>query len=95
MPHINESAHYDETMGAKVLWRPSSPESTQIYDFMTKTGQKHGVSFDNYSDLWKWSVSETSKFWEEIWHYTAIKAHKPYERVSGFLMDGMQQFDYF
>lgn len=81
MPLINENGHYDESMGVKELWRPSSPQSTQIYDFMTKTSQKYGISLENYNDLWNWSVTETAKFWEEIWHYTSIKAHKPYDRV--------------
>lgn len=81
MPLINEAGQHNESMGAKELWRPSSPQSTQIYDFMTKTSQKYGIPLDTYHDLWKWSVTETSKFWEEIWRYTSVRAHKPYDRV--------------
>lgn len=82
MPLINESAHHEESSVPKELWRPSAPQATLIYDFMTKTSQKHGVSLHDYHDLWNWSVSEPSKFWEEIWHYTSIKAHTPYDQVS-------------
>lgn len=81
MPLIDEPVQYDESSMPKELWRPSAPEATQMYDFMTKTSRKHGIPFGNYHDLWKWSVSEPSKFWEEIWHYTSIKAHTPYDRV--------------
>ncbi|KAJ5975836.1 hypothetical protein N7481_009543 [Penicillium waksmanii] len=77
MPHIDEAV----TSDVKELWRHSSPESTQIYDFMTKINKKHGLSLSDYDSLWKWSTSEPAKFWEEIWHYTHIKAHKPYNTV--------------
>ena len=66
------------------LWRHSSPQTTAIYDFMTKASKKHGVSFSSYHDLWHWSVSEPAKFWEDVWHYTAVKAHQPYETVRSF-----------
>lgn len=84
MPLINEPTNNDELSfnGSKELWQHSSPHTTQIYDFMKKSGQKHAVSFDSYHDLWRWSVSEPAQFWEDIWHYTAVKAHKPYDKVS-------------
>lgn len=78
MPHIDEP----DVLEAKELWRPSSPETTQLYEFMTKVDQKHGTSFKDYNALWQWSISEPAKFWEEIWHYTHIKSHKPYQQVS-------------
>ena len=68
--------------GPEELWRHASPQTTMMYDFMTKASQKHGVSFDSYQDLWHWSVSEPARFWEDVWHYTAVKAHQPYETVS-------------
>lgn len=66
----------------KELWRPSAPEKTQIYDFKTLVSRKYGLALDGYHDLWQWSVSEPAKFWEEVWHYTAVKAHQPYSKVS-------------
>ncbi|KAL2865427.1 acetoacetyl-CoA synthase [Aspergillus lucknowensis] len=69
--------------GPQELWWHSAPESTQIYQFMRNTAEKHGVTLDNYDDLWKWSVSEPAKFWEDIWLYTAVNAHKSYSKVMG------------
>ncbi|KAJ5082543.1 Malonamoyl-CoA synthetase vrtB [Penicillium argentinense] len=77
MPHIDETM----TPEVKELWRPSIPEATQIYDFMTKVNKKYELSLSDYEGLWKWSVSEPAKFWEEIWHYTHIRAHEPYKNV--------------
>lgn len=82
MPLISESPQDDGQTGVKELWRPSSPQTTQIYDFMTKASRKYNLSLKIYNDLWTWSVSQPAQFWEEIWHYTAIKAHKPYDTVS-------------
>ncbi|KAJ5561557.1 hypothetical protein N7461_000318 [Penicillium sp. DV-2018c] len=79
MPHIDESIDPE----AKELWRPSSPETTLIHDFMTKVNKKHALSLSDYNALWKWSVSEPAQFWEEIWHYTKINAHQPYQQVLG------------
>ncbi|CAG8284281.1 unnamed protein product [Penicillium salamii] len=79
MPHIDEAESFDSEV--EELWRPSSPESTQIYDFMTKVNKQYGLSLKDYSSLWQWSVSEPAQFWEQIWHYTHIKAHKPYQKV--------------
>ncbi|KAE8391781.1 hypothetical protein BDV23DRAFT_171362 [Aspergillus alliaceus] len=69
------------SLGSKELWRHSTPQDTQIYNFMKKLNADLGLSLNNYQDLWHWSVSEPAKFWEQIWHYTAIMFHKPYNRV--------------
>lgn len=80
---VNGSAKPHEVSAeAKELWRHSDPQSTQIYDFMQRLNQKYQLSLQNYNDLWQWSISRPSEFWEEIWHYTNIKAHKQYDRVS-------------
>ncbi|PLB35476.1 acetoacetate--CoA ligase family protein [Aspergillus candidus] len=65
------------------LWRHSSPESTQIHDFMQKSAKKYDLPLNNYQDLWQWSVSEPAQFWEHVWEYTGVKAHEPYNRVLG------------
>lgn len=85
MPHMDEPpAVVGET---KELWRPSSPETTQMYNFMVRMNKIHGLSLHDYHDLWRWSVSEPAKFWEEMWHYASIKAHEPYKKVSIFSDD--------
>lgn len=71
-----------ESADSEPLWRPSSPQITQIFDFGSKVSQKHGFSFANYDDLWQWSISQPVEFWEEVWNYTAIKAHTPFDQVS-------------
>ncbi|KAJ4512102.1 hypothetical protein HRR83_006060 [Exophiala dermatitidis] len=63
------------------LWRHPHPESTEFHAFQQHVAKKHGVSTSSYNDIWKWSVDHPSAFWEEIWHYTGIKANKQYDSV--------------
>lgn len=80
------STNGDDVLTVKELWRPSSPEKTKIYEFKELVSKKHDVTFKDYNDLYQWSVTEPAKFWEEIWHYTEIKAHKPYTKVSSSIV---------
>ncbi|PGH14453.1 acetoacetate-CoA ligase [Polytolypa hystricis UAMH7299] len=66
---------------AAQLWRPSSPESTQISRFITHISQKYGLKLSTYDHLYQWSVSNPAKFWEETWHYLGVRSHKPYQHV--------------
>lgn len=71
---------------SKELWRHSNPHTTQIFDFIQTSNAKHGLSMTSYNDLWQWSVSEPANFWEDVWNYTAVRAHKPYDRVSELVL---------
>ncbi|EFE42063.1 acetoacetyl-CoA synthase [Trichophyton verrucosum HKI 0517] len=77
-PETNGNGHL---MEPKELWRPSIPESTQVYQFKNRIIQRHGLSLQNYDDLREWSIRSPALFWEEIWHYTGVKAHKTYDTV--------------
>ena len=81
MPFMNQPESNGDLAVAKELWRPSNPEQTQTFDFKSLVSKKYSIPLSGYPDLWEWSVSEPAKFWEEIWHYTGIKAHKPYDEV--------------
>lgn len=63
------------------LWKHSNPEKTQFYAFQQHVKEKHKLEGDTYADLWQWSVDNPAAFWEEIWHYTGIKAQTPYEKA--------------
>ena len=63
------------------LWRHPNPQSTQLYAFQKHVTDKHKLQVSSYQDLWRWSIQHPAAFWEEIWHYTGIKASKPYTKV--------------
>lgn len=63
------------------LWRHPDPTKTQLYAFQQHVNSKHSLKTQSYQDLWQWSVDHPAAFWEEIWHYTGIKAHDTYQKV--------------
>jgi acetoacetyl-CoA synthetase len=41
----------------------------------------HGLEFDDYEQLWQWSVDRIEAFWASVWVYFDIRGHTPYECV--------------
>jgi acetoacetyl-CoA synthetase len=66
------------------LWRHPRPETTEFYAFQQHLMKKYPIRSDSYTDLWKWSIDNPATFWENVWHYTGIKAHKRYDSVRHF-----------
>ena len=69
------------TSSSKELWRHSSPEQTQMFDFKSYIANKYGHSLNTYQSLHQWSVSNIELFWEEILKWTRIKLHQTYDSV--------------
>ena len=38
-----------------------------------------GLTFENYNDLWHWSVTDLEAFWRSIWAYDEIESPTPFE----------------
>ena len=54
------------------LWTPKSPKTTQIYDFMAKTGHEG----DDYAAFWQWSTQNPEIFWDAVWDYAGVVGEK-------------------
>jgi acetoacetyl-CoA synthetase len=56
------------------LWSPSEAliSNANIQKYINWLKEKKSLSFDNYHDLWQWSVDHVSDFWESIWQYFNI-----------------------
>ena len=67
------------------LWEPAAGERerAEMTRFMRFAGERHGREFENYDELWKWSVAEVEEFWACIWEFCGVRASKPYARVLG------------
>jgi acetoacetyl-CoA synthetase len=68
---------------AKLLWSPSQERvhSSNMFHFMQWINERHGKYFTRYDQLYQWSVQNIADFWESWWHYTNIKASRPYIRI--------------
>ena len=67
----------------KLLWQPSAKRirNTNIYHFMNYVNSRHGKSFANYEDLYKWSIEESPVFWATLWDYAEVIHSRSYDLV--------------
>jgi acetoacetyl-CoA synthetase len=67
------------------MWEPSPVElqSVEMKRFMDWAGERRGLPFANYDELWRWSVDDLEGFWASIWEFCGARASKPYQRVLG------------
>jgi acetoacetyl-CoA synthetase len=59
---------------AEVLWRPDPGATNRLRDFQAWLADQGCPSFDDYADLWQWSVTEQDAFWLAVWRYFQILA---------------------
>jgi acetoacetyl-CoA synthetase len=52
-----------------------------MYRFMTLINERYSTDFDNYDDLYQWSVDNIAEFWKQMWDFGSIKASVPYEAI--------------
>jgi len=68
---------------SELMWRPSEQRirQTNMYDFMQYVNDKYGREFDEYHQLWEWSINNISSLWESLWDYLDIIHSAPYRKV--------------
>lgn len=66
-------------MSRPVLWRP--PEdfaaTSAMARYMAWLRTTHGLAFEDYNALWRWSISDIDAFWASIWDYFGIIGERP------------------
>lgn len=65
------------------LWKPSEAYISQsnLKKYENWLEENHGLTFDNYHEMWQWSVKNISDFWETIWEFFEIKSYANYDNV--------------
>jgi acetoacetyl-CoA synthetase len=69
----------------EVLWTPSQEgveraTLTRYQDWLART---RDLRFDDYQDLWRWSVDDLEAFWSSIVEFFDVRFDEPPERVLG------------
>ncbi|MEV0561213.1 acetoacetate--CoA ligase [Dactylosporangium sp. NPDC050588] len=64
---------------AKELWRPPADvrERTRIGAFLRWLSSERGLEFEDYGQLWQWSVDHPAEFWQAIWEHFEVITHEP------------------
>ncbi len=42
---------------------------------------RHGLHFDNYDALWRWSIADLDAFWQSLWDYYELQSPTPHTAV--------------
>ena len=53
------------------------PYAPQIRRYQDWLQAQHGLRFDDYDALWRWSTTDLDAFWQSIWDYFDIQSPTP------------------
>jgi acetoacetyl-CoA synthetase len=69
----------------KLLWTPSAEriERATLTRYMAWLEEKHGLHFDGYHDLWRWSVFDIEAFWGSLVEFLGVRFSEGGDRVLG------------
>jgi acetoacetyl-CoA synthetase len=67
----------------EILWEPSpdQSENSQMTQFIRLINRKYSQSIQNYNDLFEWSITHISAFWEMVWYFSKIIASRMYTSI--------------
>ena len=67
----------------ETIWRPSeeSIDRANITGYLEWLARHRALTFANYQELWRWSVTDLDAFWSSIWEHFGVRASRHYERV--------------
>ncbi|UCG70098.1 MAG: acetoacetate--CoA ligase [Thermoplasmata archaeon] len=68
---------------SKLLWEPSEDQvrNANMTRFIEFVNKKYGKNFDTYFELYDWSITNISDFWEAMWDFGEVKASKRFDTV--------------
>ncbi|MCK5781113.1 MAG: acetoacetate--CoA ligase [Flavobacteriales bacterium] len=68
----------------KLHWSPSAKvvSESNIQDYLIWLEQDYKYFFEDYNELWEWSVSANDEFWESIMEYYRVLFHGKYKNVT-------------
>ncbi len=67
----------------KLLWTPTDvfKEESNLSHYMAWLAENEGMVFENYQQLWSWSVDKPGDFWGSLWNYFDIIFEGKYSTV--------------
>ncbi len=77
------SASTSTTPEPAVLWQPPADvgQTSRIGDYLRWVRETRGVTASDYHELWNWSVTDLTGFWQSIWDYFGVESATPYRAV--------------
>ena len=80
-------------MTASKTLETTPPFVPQMRLYTQWLADKHGLHFEDYQALWRWSVTELDAFWQSMWDYLDLQSPTPHTAVlARNTMPGAQWF---
>jgi acetoacetyl-CoA synthetase len=79
-----------------ILWSPApdARATTRLGQYLGWLERTRGLRFEDYDELWRWSVDDLEAFWGSVWEHFGMEASTPFERVLAEQhMPGARWFD--
>jgi acetoacetyl-CoA synthetase len=79
----------------KLLWTPDSAtkKNSNLFTYMDWLKTHSGKTFNDYQELWTWSVNEPEQFWKSIWVYFDVISSGSFEKVFSGSMPKVKWFE--
>ena len=64
---------------SEIIWQPPAnvTKQSELAKFIDFVNKKESLKIEmNYSEIWNWSVTNTSRFWDLVWDFTQIIGEK-------------------
>src|SRR5688572_10469551 len=59
----------------------SAPYVPNIRRYQDWLESRHGLTFESYDELWRWSVSDLPAFWQSVWEWFELQSPTPHRAV--------------
>ncbi|MEE6257610.1 acetoacetate--CoA ligase [Plantactinospora sonchi] len=82
-------------MDGEVLWTPPADvrDRSRIGSYLRWLRDHRGLEFDDYADLWQWSVTDLDAFWRSIWDFFEVRTYtEPTATLADARMPGARWF---
>jgi acetoacetyl-CoA synthetase len=60
---------------------PTTSPTPRITTYQQWLAQRHGLRFDSYDALWRWSTTDLHGFWQSLWDWFDIESPTPHRTV--------------
>ncbi|HEX8960284.1 MAG TPA: acetoacetate--CoA ligase [Geobacteraceae bacterium] len=65
------------------IWMPPAERvrNANMTRFLAFVNERHGVELTGYDELYRWSITEISSFWGDVWDYCGVIASQRFDEV--------------
>ncbi|MFT4059225.1 MAG: acetoacetate--CoA ligase [Legionella sp.] len=75
---------------SELVWKPKHPQNSRMWHFMEFAAQKHCQIFDNYQDLYTWSIKHPDSFWPTLCEFFHLKFDTPPHQILNYYSEMME-----